>query len=525
MFSPYRLLRLLALVAAAAVLAGGCGKTESPPVAHRPPLITIFEAADQLTNRPEETLKVLRQLGVQYLRVMVVWRSVAPDAGASAAPTNFDAANPAAYPAAGWAPYDAIVRDAKALHIGVLFNVTGGAPDWAMGPGFTPGGAPGVWRPSAARFAPFARAVGTRYSGHYIPPGSATPLPRVSFWSIWNEPNLGEADLAPQAVDNSTVNASPAMYRQLLDAGWNALHQTGHGGDTILIGELAPYGQSVGSNVPGTFGYMVPMRFLRALYCVDASLRPLNGAAAAADGCPANSAAFASQNPALFQAGGFAVHPYPQGGVPPNVVLDPAADPSGGFLYLATIARIEHFLDVVTAQYGASNPFPIYLTEYGYETKPPYQGGAPVAVTPAYENWAEYLTWRNPRLRSWDHYLLVDPPLPSHFDTGLRFGSDTPKPTLAAFRMPIYLPVTDHRGGDLEVWGCARPANYAPRPQHVDIQLQAGGHGGFSTVRSVPLGPSCYVDVSVHFRSGGNVRLAWSYPHGPTIYSRPVAIT
>jgi hypothetical protein len=268
------------------------------------------------------------------------------------------------------------------------------------------------------------------------------------------------------------------------------------------------------------------MRFLRALYCVDASLHPLTGAAAVADGCPASSADFASQNPALFRASGFAVHPYAQGALAPDVVLSAAGDPGApDYLYLATISRLEHFLDTVTREYGVSNFFPIYPTEYGYETKPPFQGGAPVAVTPAYENWAEYLTWRNPRLRSWDHYLLVDPPLPSHFDTGLRFGDGTPKPTLAAFRMPIYLPVTDQPGGGLEVWGCARPVNYAPRPQHVDIQLQASGQGDFSTVRSVPLGPSCYFDVRVHFRRGGNVRLAWSYPHGPTIYSRLVAIT
>ena len=36
------------------------------------------------------------------------------------------------------------------------------------------------------------------------------------------------------------------------------------------------------------------------------------------------------------------------------------------------------------------------------------------AVSPAlaasYLNWAEYLTWRDPRIRSYDQYLLIDPP-------------------------------------------------------------------------------------------------------------------
>lgn len=523
LYSPFRRLRYLALILAAALLAAGCGNAATRPVAQRPGLISIFEGSTPLISRPEPTLKLLRQLGVQYVRVMVAWRSVAPAADSTSAPAHFNAGSPAAYPAGGWAPYDAIVRDAKALHMGVLFNLTGGAPDWAMGPGFVPGGAPGVWRPSASKFGAFVQAVGRRYSGRYIPPGSATPVPRVSFWSLWNEPNLGEANLAPQAIDNSTVNASPGMYRQLLDAGWNALHQSGHGSDTILIGELAPYGQSVGNNVPGTFGYMVPMRFVRALYCVDSSLRRLRGATAAAEGCPGSSAAFVSQNPALFRASGFAVHPYPSGAVPPNVVLPDEPD----FLYLATLSRLEHFLDVVTSDYGASNSFPLYSTEYGYKTNPPYQGGAPLDLTPLYENWAEYLSWRNPRLRSWDHYLLADPPVngPSKFVTGLEFAGGAAKPTLAAFRLPIYLPVTHQRRGGLEVWGCVRPVHYVPPPQHAQIQLQAGGHGRFATVRSVPLDPSCYFDVKVHFRSGGNVRLAWSYPNGPTIYSRLVPIT
>jgi hypothetical protein len=31
--------------------------------------------------------------------------------------------------------------------------------------------------------------------------------------------------------------------------------------------------------------------------------------------------------------------------------------------------------------------------------------------------------------------------------------------------------------------------------------------------------------VTVRFPSAGNVRIAWTYPGGPTIYSREVAIT
>lgn len=489
----------------------------------------MFEPGD-LTGDPGPTLDVLRRLGVQYLRVMLRWRQVAPDASSAAPPPHFDASSPSAYPAANWAPYDAVVRGAAARHMGVLVNVTGGAPQWATGPGVPDQPmAPGVWRPSASEFGAFVTAVGRRYSGHYTPPGAGTPLPRVSFWSLWNEPNLGEADLAPQTTDSSKVEVSSAIYRQLLDAGWRGLQQSGHGHDTILIGELAPYGLSVSGMFPGTFGYMEPVRFLRALYCVDASLRPLRGAAAAARDCPttaAGSRSFAADHPALFQASGFAMHPYPSGAVAPGAVL-PVDDPD--FVYLATISRLTRFLDQVTSLYGAPRRYPIYSTEYGYKTNPPFDGGASADLAAVYLNQAEYMSWRDPRLRSWDQYLLADPGPGSHseFVTGLEYANGQPKPSYYAYRLPIYLPSTAQRGNaGLEVWGCVRPAYYERFPQSVEIELQPAGHGAFKTVRSATVsGPSCYFDLTVHFRSAGNVRLAWTYSGGPVIYSRLVAIT
>jgi hypothetical protein len=521
-------------ILAAALIAAGCGGAARParPAATGTALISMFEP-DVLAGDPGPTLDVLHRLGVQDVRVMVRWRDVAPDASRSVPPPRFDPASPAAYPAANWAPYDALVRAAVARHMGVLLNVTGGAPRWATGPGAPPEkSAPGVWRPSASQFEPFVRAVGLRYSGAYTPPGATSPLPRVSFWSIWNEPNLGEADLAPQTTDSSQVEASSAMYRQLLDAGWSGLHQSGHGHDTILIGELAPYGQTEPSNVfPGVFGEMVPLRFVRALYCVDSSFRPLQGPAAAARGCPtstAGSRSFASQHPALFEASGFAMHPYPSGGVPPNVVL-PRLDDDPDFVYLATLSRLTRFLDRVTAVYGAGTHFPIYSTEYGYLTNPPFIDGAPANLAPAYLNQAEYMSWRDPRLRSWDQYLLADPGPGSNseFVTGLEYANGQPKPSYYAYRLPIYLPSTAQRGnGGLEVWGCVRPAYYEGFPQSAKIELQPAGHGAFKAVGSATVsGPSCYFDLTVHFPSAGNVRLAWSYPGGPLTFSRLVAIT
>lgn len=519
----------MALAALPMLTLAGCGGSKPQGTVRSAPLISIFEAPLQLATAPGPTLNLLHRLGVDDVRVILPWSRIAPDATSHKVPAGLAGASPAAYPEVNWAPYDAIIRAAAARKMGVLLNVSGPAPLWASARGAPPGAEPGVWKPSATQFRLFVHAVGVRYSGHYKPPSGGGALPRVSFWSIWNEPNLGEANLAPQAIDNSTVESSAQMYRELLDAGWSSLQATGHGQDTILIGELAPYGQT-GPGDPGNFGEMAPLRFLRALYCVDSSLQPLRGAAAAERGCPTTAAAsksFATKHPALFQASGFAMHPYANlETAPPSLVLPDEPD----FVYLATLSRLESFLDTVTKVDGAGRQFPIYSTEFGYFTKPPSPSAPSLALAAEYINQSEYMSWRMPRLRSWDQYLLADPQTggPSAFNSGLEYSSGQPKPIVFdAWRMPLFLPATrEQKGHGLEVWGDVRPIHYTPRPQDVRIQLEPGGHGGFETVQTVSVSDrGGYFDTSVKFPSSGEVRLTWTYPHGPTIHSRLVTIS
>jgi hypothetical protein len=146
-------------------------------------------------------------------------------------------------PAYDWGLIDRVVTIARVYKVKILFSIYG-TPRWAS-------------KYHALNRLParmdylqkFAYAAATRYSGTYDPtlnksvPGDPNDLPRVSFWELWNEPNFG-MDLAPQAIRGSTVPAAPAMYRSLLDASWSALHATGHGRDTIVIGNLDARGQS-----------------------------------------------------------------------------------------------------------------------------------------------------------------------------------------------------------------------------------------------------------------------------------------
>ena len=295
----------------------------------------------------------------------------------------------------------------------------------------------------------------------------------------------------------------------------------------ILIGEIAPAGATF-RGAPGFFGNMAPLRFLRAMYCVDSSYRPLAGQAARLRGCPATavgSKAFPAQHPGLFKASGFADHPYPQG-LPPN---EPTPD-EPDYAELAEIPTLERALDTMQRVYGSSTRFPIYSTEFGYQTTPPDKEAGTVSPQTAamYLNWSEYLTWRDPRVRSYDQYLLNDPASGS-FASGLRTYAGLPKPGWYAFRMPIFLPVTNTaKDHPLEVWGCVRPVYYARRHAQVGpvlIQFRPTSGGRFHTVRSLVVTDRYgYFDVLQTFPSSGSVRLAWSYPHGPQIFSRTVNV-
>lgn len=499
---------------------------------------SMLEDNGQLFANPAGTLEQLRTLGVDRVRVAVIWSYIAPNPNSKHPPRRFNASDPAAYPARNWELWDQIVIDAHRLGIGLNFDVTGGAPLWALGPGRPRGNHNPNWEPSPSMYGAFVHALGVRYGGSYDPARKRTirdqnNLPRVSFWSAWNEPNYGPS-LAPQGVPGAlAVENSPRMYRNLVDAAWSALRRTGHGGDMFIFGELADRNQGP---TWGVFSGMAPLVFLRAMYCVDSKYRPLRGGAAAIRGCPttaAGSRRFRAQNPALFAATGVSDHAYMRWYAP-----NAEGDPSPDFSSLAQLGNLEHALDRLEHLYGSNRRFPIWNTEFGYITSPPkhinqYEPIAPhyypwVSPNTAayYDNWAEYISWRDPRIASFFQYLLKDPQAPTAhndwggFASGLLSYTGRPKPTYDAWRLPLYLPATTARRGQaLEVWGCVRPARYALVDMGVahvaEIQFQAVPAAPFKTVQTVTLGAarsSCYFDAHVRFPASGMVRLRWLYP-------------
>ena len=112
---------------------------------------------------------------------------------------------------------------------------------------------------------------------------------------------------------------------------------------------------------------------------------------------------------------------------------------------------------------------PIYNTEYGVQTDPPDQFfGMSLTRQADYINEADYMSWRDRRIRSVSQYNLVDDADTRGFNTGLIFNPNTrdgaEKPSLAAYRTPIF--VINH-GSTVDVWGQTRPGG--PN-QKVDIQ-------------------------------------------------------
>ncbi len=517
--------------------AAGAGVLPATALADHSQISIIQDLGD--VAAPGPTLLQFRQLGANTVRVVVPWNLLAPDPAAARKP-SVNLNDPNSY--SGWGPYDEIVSQAAADRMTVDLTVSGGAPRWAEAQSAPR--APGVnphyvaWKPNAADYGQFMRAVATRYDGHFIPKGQSSRLPRVGFWAIFNEPNFGQ-DLGPQATNGSSKPVAAMYYRSLVNQGWRALRGTGHKHDTILIGELSAEGSEPHAptrvwpqGLPGNYAQTRALLFIRDLYCVNDHFDQLRGRAAGGAGCPrtaAGSRRFRRQNPGLFNGSGFAVHPY-------NGKASPVSR-AGQQVDYATFQDFGHLgytLDRVNRAYRSGKHFRIYNTEFGFITNPPVRGQGYVSPrTAAYwMNWTEYLSWHNGRVASYMQYLLRDPPPTSGayngFASGLQFVNGKPKATYDAYRLAVYMPRTNlTRKTNAEVWGNARPAPFIKRDvdgnQFVSIQLNR------RTIRTQRVNDG-FFDLHIKFPKSGTVRLAYTYPKhdsflpladlAKTVYSR-----
>jgi hypothetical protein len=367
------------------------------------------------------TLDEVSGLGVDMIKVQVNWSFVAP--GGRRKPSGFDATDPSQYP--GWARYDAVLADAHARGLKVMFALAPPAPGWATTG--TRRDTEGVNRPSAREFGRFAEAAARRFPG-------------VDVWTLWNEPNH-PGHLYPQSVNGRPV--APHIYREMVRAGVSGLARGGAKRKPVLFGELLPIGKSS----TGPKRNLKPIRFLRSFF----SRGTLSG------------------------LDGFAYHPYTRPDGP--FLIEPSPDDAT----IRSYGRIGRVLDSARARGRITGKrLPIWNTEFGFQTKPPDPFfGANIARVPYFWSVSElWLSYPNRRIKSISQYTMNDQPGdPSLWQSGLRFADGTPKTNIYNnFRLPIL--VRQLGPGAVEVRGDARPTGAGAM---VQIQ-QRGRRGAFKNL-------------------------------------------
>jgi hypothetical protein len=546
--------RSLALAGATAAVVASLALHAAPASASTTQ-IAIIQDGVALNANPSADIAQFRALGATTLRVLMQWYTVAPDSSSTRAP-HFSATNPNSYPVANWAQWDAIIKDATAGGMKVDLDIIGGPPRWAQGSGVPSNFVKNHfgWKVNAGDFGQFVQAVGTRYDGKFKPSGSGTVLPKVSIWSLWNEPNTAQ-NLGPQNIDatahSNGYDVASGYYRSLLRSGWSALQKT-EKGSTMLVGEFAGTGRSLDKTgkfpqgLPGDTSISSPVPYIESLYCLNDKNKALTGTAAKLADCPTTTSArsaFVKDNPALFDASAVAMHPYASTYAP----NEPSSKIPSSDIVLPVIGRLSSELTAVTKAWHHTKDYSVWSTEFGYITSPPekdtsgahYPSPTQAAI---YLNEAEYLSWRNPRVASYAQYQLADPPTVKGvglFASGLIAANGTPEPGYDAYRLPLWLPsMTVRKGAEAQIWGGARPGAFDGKlgssARRVTIQELTGGSE--KTLATVTGSASNgYFDTHVKLFSSGTVRLAYTYPStelglplglaGTTVYSRTVKVS
>jgi hypothetical protein len=414
-------------------------------------------------QQTESGYKTLSATGGSVVRLNAFWYQIA---GAAPEP-GFQATDPADREYQ-WGVLDAAVRQASQRHVRVLLTVSG-APGWAQGPNqpkHKPIGT-GAWDPNPTDYGQFAQAVAKRYSGRFADPlNPGQTLPRVKYIELWNEENLPAFLAAPNLFDS---------YRALLTDGYNGV-KAAEPSDKVIFGGLAPV-----SYLPGTT--VSPLKMAAEMMClrrVGREFVRLGG------GCKA----------APFDI--FAEHPYTLEATP--------TDPAGSYddVLVADIPKLRDLLNAARRLHtvaGANHP--LWVTEWGWVTKPPDNLGDHFNTAARYVAYAMYEMWRaGVSVVIWQGITDASPN--QLLGSGLETKSLRPKPQMQAFTFPFIASVAHRKGF---AWG------RVPGNRRVRVTVQRHTAHGWRRVTAAWTGRDGV--FSVRFAANGNATYRGHVTGGP----------
>lgn len=358
-------------------------------------------------------LDVAKREGADIVRIPSGWGSLAPVRPQR--PTD------PADPAYRWAGLDAAVKAATARGLTPLVSLTG-APAWAEGPHRPKSVPAGAWRPDAAAFGSFARALARRYDGTFPDPAApGTALPQVAAFQPWNEPNLG-IYLSPQWVRRGSgyAEASPAIYRALQNAFTAGIHAAQPGALSVTAG-TAPFGDPQ----PGG-GRIMPARFWRGVLCLDTRLRRIAGCGTVA-----------------FDA--LSHHPYSVRG-PRSAALN------GDDVSLPDMGRLTRILRAAERLRTAPGTHRLWVTEVSWDSKPDDPDGVPERTQAQWLSETLMVLWRQ-GVDTITWFQVRDQPGPNYAATvqsGIYRFNGRPKLSAQAFAFP--LAIERHTRSSARVW-------------------------------------------------------------------------
>jgi hypothetical protein len=384
-----------------------------------------------------------RAVGSDLVRIAMP--PVAPDGPKP--PPGFNPKDPAS-PDYDFASVDAAVKAAASDGLRVILEFTG-VPTWAEGPHPPAAAAQGSWEPNPAFIGEFGVALGRRYSGTF--PDPANPghaLPRVWAFQLWNEPNLS-LYLAPQW--RGRTPEAPILYRRMLNAFYAGVKSVDPKALVVTAG-TAPFGDPW---IDG--GRLPPALFWRGVLCVGEAGTRLVG-----EHC---------RDPAHFDV--LAHHPYSVGD-PETHALNPDD------VSIPDIGKLTAILRVAERN-GTALPrihHPVWITEVGYNTRPPNPEGVPLSTAARWLEQSLWLLWsQGVSVITWN--TIVDQqPIPDYSSTtqaGIYFVNGQPKPQLVqAFTFPF---VAIRKGSTVELWGRS--------PATGRVTIERFSHGSWTPVAGV----------------------------------------